>query len=157
MTDWDPRATETHGYICPPCPVFYPTREQFKNPLKYISSIRHIGEQAGICKIVPPAGWQPPFAINEKTFKFRTRVQQLNCIDGHSRAEGNFVESLRMFLYRNGTPMKELPRVDGQLVNLHLLYKTVKECGGYDTSGENALGRSAARRDLSRLPASLRD
>lgn len=83
-------------------------------------------------KIVPPAGWRPPFAINEKTFRFRIRVQQLNCIDGLSRAEGHFVDALRMFLYRSGTPMKELPRVDGQLLNLHLLFKTVVEAGGYE-------------------------
>lgn len=89
--------------------------------------------KAGICKIVPPQGWQPPYAINEKTFRFRTRVQQLNCIEGHTRAEGNFVESLRMFLYRNETPMKELPRIDGQLVNLSLLYRIVAiELGGYE-------------------------
>lgn len=96
------------------------------------TSIRHIGQQAGICKIVPPRGWRPPFAINEKTFRFRTRVQQLNCIEGHSRAEGNFVEALRMFLYRSGTPMTEMPRVHGQLVNLRLLYKTVVDSGGFD-------------------------
>ncbi|GMF19455.1 unnamed protein product [Phytophthora lilii] len=88
--------------------------------------------QAGICKIVPPKGWRPPFAINEKTFRFRTRVQQLNCIEGHSRAEGQFVEALRLFLYQRGEPMKELPRADGQLVNLHLLYKTVVSLGGFD-------------------------
>ncbi|KAL3672242.1 hypothetical protein V7S43_002902 [Phytophthora oleae] len=88
--------------------------------------------QAGICKIVPPKGWRPPFAINEKTFRFRTRVQQLNCIEGHSRAEGQFVEALRLFLYQRGEPMKELPRADGQLVNLHLLYKTVVSFGGFD-------------------------
>lgn len=35
--DWDPQSTDTQGYICPSCPVFYPTLEQFKNPLKYIS------------------------------------------------------------------------------------------------------------------------
>lgn len=130
--DWDPSATDSHGYICPPCPVFHPTADEFKHPLKYISSIRHIGIQAGICKIVPPQGWRPPFAINEKKFRFRTRVQQLNCIEGHSRAEGNFVEALRLFLYRHGQPMKELPRADGQLVNLHLLYKAVVALGGYN-------------------------
>lgn len=95
-------------------------------------SIRHIGAQSGIVKIVPPSGWRPPFAINEKTFRFRIRVQQLNCIDGLSRAEGHFVDALRMFLYRSGTPMKELPRVDGQLLNLHLLFKNVVEAGGYE-------------------------
>lgn len=145
--DWDPNATATDGYVCPPCPVFYPTPEEFKHPLKYISSIRHIGVQAGICKIVPPTGWQPPFAINDKTFRFRTRVQQLNCIDGHTRAEGNFVEALRMFLYRNGTPMQELPRVDGgQLLNLHGLYKCVVELGGYDAVVDGKLWPQVVRR-----------
>ncbi|TMW63686.1 hypothetical protein Poli38472_002627 [Pythium oligandrum] len=144
--DWDPQAVATDGYICPPCPVFHPSVEEFKHPLKYIASIRHIGMQAGICKIVPPKGWQPPFALNEKTFRFRTRVQQLNCIDGHTRAEGNFVEALRLFLYRHGTPMQELPRVDGQLLNLHLLYKTVVELGGYTTVCESNQWAQVVRR-----------
>lgn len=102
--------------------------------------------QAGICKIVPPAGWRPPFAINEKAFRFRTRVQQLNCIDALSRAEGNFVDALRMFLYRRGAPMKALPRVDGQLVNLLLLYKTVTELGGYHVVCAEQLWEQVVRR-----------
>lgn len=87
--------------------------------------------RAGICKIVPPEGWRPPFAINERSFRFRTRVQQLNCIDAHSRAEKQFVDALRMFLYRRGTPMRALPRVDGQLVNLRLLFQAVTDLGGF--------------------------
>lgn len=51
-----------------------------------------------------------------------------------------------MFLYRNGTPMKELPRVDGQLVNLHSLYKTVAECGGYDRVCATSLWSQVVRR-----------
>ncbi|KAI9921147.1 hypothetical protein PsorP6_001848 [Peronosclerospora sorghi] len=144
--DWDPMATETDGYICPPCPVFHPTPEEFLHPLKYISSIRHIGMQAGICKIVPPKGWRPPFAINENTFRFRTRVQQLNCIEGHSRAEGQFVEALRLFLYQQGEPMKDFPRADGQLVNLHALYKTVRALGGFDAVCANKLWPLVVRR-----------
>jgi hypothetical protein len=35
--DWDPRATATDGYVCPPCPVFHPTWDEFQHPLKYIS------------------------------------------------------------------------------------------------------------------------
>ncbi len=45
-----------------PCgPVFFPTQEEFEDPLKYISSIREVAEKYGICKIVPPEGWNPPF------------------------------------------------------------------------------------------------
>ena len=48
----------------PEAPTFYPTDEEFADPHKYIQSIRHIGEKAGICKIVPPAAFKPPFSLN---------------------------------------------------------------------------------------------
>ena len=49
-------------------PVFYPSKEDFQgNPLEYIEKIRPIAERYGICKIVPPEGWNPaPFC------KYRT-------------------------------------------------------------------------------------
>jgi len=47
----------------PLAPVFFPTIEEFEgNPLSYIEKIRPIAEAYGICKIVPPQGWNPaPF------------------------------------------------------------------------------------------------
>ena len=43
-------------------PTFFPTVEEFEgNPLHYINKIRPIAEKYGICKIVPPEGWNPPF------------------------------------------------------------------------------------------------
>ena len=44
-------------------PTFYPTLEDFEgNPIDYIEKIRPIAERYGICKIVPPEGWNPtPF------------------------------------------------------------------------------------------------
>ena len=40
----------------PGAPVFFPTVEEFQNPLAYIASIKKVGETAGIVKIVPPTG-----------------------------------------------------------------------------------------------------
>jgi len=59
-------------------PVFQPTDEEFTDPLTYIEGIRHIAEKHGICKIVPPKNWQPPFCIDMDTFKFTPRIQKLN-------------------------------------------------------------------------------
>lgn len=52
------------GYVdhIPHGPTFFPTVEEFEgNPLHYISKIRPIAEKYGICKIVPPKQWNPPF------------------------------------------------------------------------------------------------
>ena len=47
-------------------PTFYPSVEEFSlNPLVYIAKIRPIAEKYGICKIVPPAGWDPPLCKYE--------------------------------------------------------------------------------------------
>jgi hypothetical protein len=35
--DWDPHVADARGYICPPCPEFHPTPDEFRDPLKYIS------------------------------------------------------------------------------------------------------------------------
>jgi jmjN domain len=44
----------------PSGPVFYPSIADFEgNPLHYIEKIRPVAEKYGICKIVPPAGWNP--------------------------------------------------------------------------------------------------
>ncbi|OQR95317.1 histone demethylase [Achlya hypogyna] len=128
--DADGISQETHGYVCPPCLIFYPTAAEFENPLQYIASIRDEARKTGICKIVPPKGWRPPFAVNEKKFRFRTRLQPLHCIEGNAREEGRFLEALRMFLYRRGTPMQDPPAIDGKLVPLHLLYRSVVQLGG---------------------------
>lgn len=43
-------------------PIFFPSVSEFSgNPLEYINKIRPIAQRYGICKIVPPKGWNPPF------------------------------------------------------------------------------------------------
>ena len=42
-------------FISPPeAPVFQPTPEEFKDPISYISKIRPVVVNTGICKIRPP-------------------------------------------------------------------------------------------------------
>lgn len=46
---------ETFEFKPPPeAPVFYPTEEEFQDPLEYINNIRKIAANSGICKIKPP-------------------------------------------------------------------------------------------------------
>lgn len=45
-------------------PVYHPSIEEFSQPMEYIEKIAKDAKQYGICKIVPPEGWRPPFAID---------------------------------------------------------------------------------------------
>ena len=39
-------------------PVFYPSEEEFRDPVAYINMIRGTGEKFGICVICPPESWK---------------------------------------------------------------------------------------------------
>ncbi|GAX23946.1 histone demethylase JARID1, partial [Fistulifera solaris] len=79
----------------PWAPVFFPTVEEMEgNPLDYIAKIQGVAERYGICKIVPPKGWNPSryFGIdidrNQKTFA--TKLQMLHRLqEGVSFGDGN--------------------------------------------------------------------
>jgi histone demethylase JARID1 len=45
-------------------PTFRPTDEEFKDPLDYIRQIAPEGKKYGICRIIPPENWNPPFAVD---------------------------------------------------------------------------------------------
>lgn len=59
---------ETHKRIRPhglqDAPTFRPTADEFRDPMEYIRKIAPEGRKYGICKIIPPEGWTPGFAID---------------------------------------------------------------------------------------------
>ncbi|KAM0941878.1 putative transcription factor & chromatin remodeling JUMONJI family [Dioscorea sansibarensis] len=92
MAGWRPEIARRP--ILDEAPVFYPTEEvphEFKDLLKYISSIRLSAEPYGICRIVPPPSWRPPCPLKEKNVwensKFPTHIQQLHKLQNHDPAK----------------------------------------------------------------------
>ncbi|KAF9365905.1 hypothetical protein BGX34_007713 [Mortierella sp. NVP85] len=121
----------TRMFGLPDAPCFYPTEQEFLEPLKYIDSIRPLAEKAGICKIIPPEGWKPPFALDSEVFRFKTRLQKLNSMEGQTRTNLNYLEQLYKFHRQQGHPVYKIPQLDKRPIDLYQLRKEVTARGGY--------------------------
>ncbi|CAL9145855.1 unnamed protein product [Musa hybrid cultivar] len=88
----------------PECPVFYPTKEEFENPLDYIQQIAPMASKFGICKIVSPLVATVPAGIvlmKEKAgFRFTTRVQPLRLSEWNANDKISFFMSGRNYTFR---------------------------------------------------------
>ncbi|MCO5585025.1 hypothetical protein L7F22_038957 [Adiantum nelumboides] len=118
-------------------PTFYPTVEEFSDPLRYIKWVGEPeggnGKAFGIVKIVPPEGWNPPFVLDQERFRFRTRVQKLNSLSADARASQNYLEQLQKFHAQQGHARVSIPIVDRKPVDLYQLKLVVSANGGYDS------------------------
>ncbi|KAJ9103926.1 hypothetical protein QFC21_002389 [Naganishia friedmannii] len=114
------------------CPVFYPTPEEFQDPMQYLKTIgdEGRGKAFGMCKIVPPDGWQMPFVLDTEIFRFQTRLQRLNSLEASSRAKLNFLDQLYMFHKQQGNPNVTIPSLDHRPVDIWALRKAVNKAGG---------------------------
>ncbi|KAF1991144.1 histone demethylase JARID1D [Aulographum hederae CBS 113979] len=114
-------------------PTFRPTEEEFKNPMEYIKSIFEEGKKYGIVKVIPPASFNPDFAIDTERFHFRTRRQELNSVEGGTRANLNYLDQLAKFHKQiTGTNLNRFPSVDKRPLDLYKLKKLVEVQGGFE-------------------------
>ncbi|XP_051119104.1 lysine-specific demethylase JMJ17 [Andrographis paniculata] len=119
----------------PSGPVFYPSEEEFKDPLEYIYKIRPEAEPYGICKIVPPKSWDPPFALDMEKFTFPTKSQAIHQLQARSAPcdSKTFRLEYGRFLEEHcGKKAKKRIVFEGDELDLCKLFNGVKRFGGYD-------------------------
>ncbi|CAH0562135.1 unnamed protein product [Brassicogethes aeneus] len=121
--------------IPPEAPVFYPTEEEFQDPLAYISKIRPTAECTGICKIKPPSNWQPPFAVDVDKLRFTPRIQRLNELEAKTRVKLNFLDQIAKFWELQGSSLK-IPMVEKRALDLYTLHRIVQLEGGFDCASK---------------------
>ncbi|WPH03898.1 PLU-1-domain-containing protein [Acrodontium crateriforme] len=126
------RPKPTRPYDIPEAPTFWPTDEEFRDPMEYIRKISPEGSKYGIVRIVPPESWNPTFAINTERFHFRTRRQELNSVEGGNRVNNDYLDQLARFHKQNGHNLNRFPSVDKRPLDLYRLKKTVERKGGFD-------------------------
>ncbi|KAH8805752.1 PLU-1-like protein-domain-containing protein [Xylogone sp. PMI_703] len=113
-------------------PTYRPTEEEFKDPFEYMKKISLEARQYGICKIIPPDSWKPDFAIDTERFHFRTRKQELNSVEGSTRANLTYLDQLAKFHKQHGTNLNRFPSVDKRPLDLYKLKKAVETRGGFE-------------------------
>lgn len=119
-----------------PAPVYYPTVEEFKDPLEFIYKIRPEAETFGICKIVPPEGWKPPFALDVDSFSFPTKTQAIHQLQARPAScdSKTFELEYNRFLESHCGGRKPRRKVvfEGEELDLCKLFNAAKRFGGYN-------------------------
>ena len=69
---------------------------------------------------------------NFQNFRFKTRLQRLNSLEGSTRASSSYLEGLFQFWAQMGKPLAKLPQLDRRPIDLYLLKKEVDSKGGYN-------------------------
>lgn len=89
----------------PECPVYCPTKDEFKDPLGYLQKIAPEASRYGICKIISPLSASVPAGVvlmREKAgFKFTTRVQPLRLAEWDNNDRVTFFMSGRNYSFRD--------------------------------------------------------
>ncbi|KAI0380878.1 PLU-1-like protein [Hypomontagnella monticulosa] len=113
-------------------PTYRPSEDEWKDPFEYVRKITPEARNYGICKIIPPDSWNPDFAIDTEKFHFRTRKQELNSVEGSTRANLSYLDALSKFHRQQGTNLNRLPYVDKKPLDLYKLKKAVESRGGFE-------------------------
>ncbi|XP_042755889.1 lysine-specific demethylase JMJ17 isoform X2 [Lactuca sativa] len=128
--------TSGSSLAIPPAPVYTPTEEEFKDPLAYIYKIRPEAESYGICKIIPPKNWKPPFALDLDKFSFPTKTQAIHQLQARPPAcnSKTFELEYNRFLEEQcgKKAVKKKVVFEGKELDLCKLFNGVKRFGGYD-------------------------
>ncbi|KAL7610448.1 hypothetical protein Lser_V15G10270 [Lactuca serriola] len=89
----------------PECPVYFPSKEEFEDPLAFLQKIAPEASKYGICKIVSPLSASVPAGMvlmKEKAgFRFTTRVQPLRLAEWNTDDRVTFFLSGRNYTFRD--------------------------------------------------------
>uniref|UniRef100_A0A146KQ53 [histone H3]-trimethyl-L-lysine(4) demethylase n=1 Tax=Lygus hesperus TaxID=30085 RepID=A0A146KQ53_LYGHE len=131
-------------------PVYRPSKEEFEDPLEFINRIRPEAEEYGICKIIPPPDWHPPFAVDIEQFRFTPRIQKINELEAHTRIKLNFLDQIAKFWELQGSPLK-LPSVEKRILDFYTLHQLVqREGGAHSVTRGKKWGKIAMQMGLSK-------
>lgn len=111
------------------CPTYYPSEEQFRDPISYIHSIQAEAERYGMCKVVPPCSWKMESRELED-FRFTTKIQYIHKMMHKWSPITEQLENIKRLNEENGNEEFHVPQIGGVDIDLVKLYELVQKYGG---------------------------
>ncbi|GMS95559.1 hypothetical protein PENTCL1PPCAC_17734 [Pristionchus entomophagus] len=111
--------------------IYYPTPEEFADPIAYVAKIKPEAEKYGVIKIRPPSDFNPSFAIDKNKFTFTPRIQKLGEIEAVARERNAFTERITHYWELLGDSYRQ-PTLEGRPVDLFNAHFFIRSEGGFD-------------------------
>ncbi|KAK8378176.1 hypothetical protein O3P69_018859 [Scylla paramamosain] len=151
----DPNA----GYTCDNslltrAPSFFPSEEEFTDPLDYIEKIRPEAEQFGLCRIVPPSNFKPECRVNDD-MRFTGNNQYIQKMMHRWGPNVRTLRAIRRCLAKQNIELTTNPLIGCMELDLVRLYEVVEQHGGLMSVIENELWGKVA--DACRIPRSAQE
>ncbi|XP_013199475.2 protein Jumonji [Amyelois transitella] len=133
-------------------PVYYPTEQEFCDPVAYFEKIMPTASKFGICKVVAPASFKPKCTVNDK-IRFNVANQYVARLYTRWGPASREMCAIKAHLASQRVPFTRSPILDSLEVDLPKLYHTVQKLGGLKKVIEKKLwGRVAENMRFSKRP-----
>ncbi|KAJ0183989.1 hypothetical protein K1T71_000412 [Dendrolimus kikuchii] len=123
-------------------PVFYPTNQDFQNPIAYFEKILPEASKFGLCKVVSPRDFKPPCNINNE-IRFKVVDQYIPRLFSRWGPASKEMCAFRAHLATEKVKFTRAPLLDGMEVNLPKLYNIVQQHGVVRALTKKLWGRIA--------------
>ncbi len=110
-------------------PVYTPTEKEFKDPMKFIESVRKEAEQFGVCRIVPPSSFKPECNVDDD-MRFTAYNQMVHKMMNRWGPNAKEMAAIKKYLETQNVIIKTHPVVGGVEIDLPALYHAVQSFGG---------------------------
>ncbi|XP_049696375.2 protein Jumonji isoform X2 [Helicoverpa armigera] len=128
-TGASPQTPEGGGIV--DAPIFRPTKEEFNDPIEYFEKIWPEAAKFGICKVVPPEGWNPTCRITDD-LRFDVSNQYIPRLLNRWGPAARELSAIKLCLYQQRIKLVRPAVLDGVEVNLPKLYHTIQKHGGLE-------------------------
>ncbi|KAL4090574.1 hypothetical protein QTP88_025380 [Uroleucon formosanum] len=135
-------------------PTFYPSEEDFKDPLEYFEIVKPIAQKYGICRVVPPSSFKPECKVSDD-MRFTAYNQYVHKMMNRWGPNVREMIAMKKYLETQSIVLSNPPLIGGMELDLPKLYHTVQELGGLKEVIE--LDKWCRVADLMKIPKSAQD